>query len=252
MAAVANDEGAKSREADLKQLAGALAVHSKHHCCVFRTRPDASRSMRRWSAMEAPGRHAHDRKRRHPLPDLSRRVRLGSRGRGIENCCWPRICPPMCAAASPISARAGATCRCRRWRAARAPRSTCTKPTRGSWRWPTKTSPTRICRCIAIGTTLAAGVAERFDAIVCNPPFHALGRGERPDLGYRAFIASRAAAMERRRAVAGREPALALRSRAFADGLRRCASSRSRAASDRARGEVVKLVRRLAQPSATA
>ena len=40
-----------------------------------------------------------------------------------------------------------------------------------------------------------AGVAERFDAIVCNPPFHALGRGERPDIG-RAFIAAAAAALK--------------------------------------------------------
>jgi 16S rRNA (guanine1207-N2)-methyltransferase len=41
---------------------------------------------------------------------------------------------------------------------------------------------------------VANGVAERFDAIVCNPPFHALGRGERPDIG-RAFIASAANAL---------------------------------------------------------
>jgi len=41
---------------------------------------------------------------------------------------------------------------------------------------------------------VAVGVAERFDAIVCNPPFHALGRGDRPDLG-RAFIAAAAAAL---------------------------------------------------------
>jgi 16S rRNA (guanine1207-N2)-methyltransferase len=42
---------------------------------------------------------------------------------------------------------------------------------------------------------VAAGVDVRFDAIVCNPPFIALGRGERPDLG-RAFIASAAAALQ--------------------------------------------------------
>ena len=39
------------------------------------------------------------------------------------------------------------------------------------------------------------GVDQRFDAIVCNPPFHALGRGERPDIG-RAFIASAATALK--------------------------------------------------------
>ena len=41
---------------------------------------------------------------------------------------------------------------------------------------------------------VAAGVVGRFDAIVCNPPFHALGRGERPDIG-RAFIAAAAQAL---------------------------------------------------------
>jgi 16S rRNA (guanine1207-N2)-methyltransferase len=41
---------------------------------------------------------------------------------------------------------------------------------------------------------VANGMDERFDAIVCNPPFHALGRGERPDIG-RAFIASAAQAL---------------------------------------------------------
>ena len=42
---------------------------------------------------------------------------------------------------------------------------------------------------------VAQGVVERFDAIVCNPPFHALGRGERPDIG-RAFIAVAANALK--------------------------------------------------------
>ena len=42
---------------------------------------------------------------------------------------------------------------------------------------------------------VANGVDERFDGIVCNPPFHALGRGERPDIG-RAFIAAAAQALQ--------------------------------------------------------
>ena len=42
---------------------------------------------------------------------------------------------------------------------------------------------------------VATGVSERFDAIVCNPPFHALGRGDRPDIG-RAFIAAAADALK--------------------------------------------------------
>ena len=42
---------------------------------------------------------------------------------------------------------------------------------------------------------VAAGVgSQRYDAIVCNPPFHAQGAGERVDLG-RAFIAAAADAL---------------------------------------------------------
>ena len=39
------------------------------------------------------------------------------------------------------------------------------------------------------------GIDERFDAIVCNPPFHAQGRGDRPDIG-RRFIAVAAQALK--------------------------------------------------------
>ena len=41
---------------------------------------------------------------------------------------------------------------------------------------------------------VAAGLPRRYDAIVCNPPFHAQGAGERVDLG-RAFIAAAADAL---------------------------------------------------------
>jgi len=36
---------------------------------------------------------------------------------------------------------------------------------------------------------------QSLDVIVCNPPFHALGRGDRPDIG-RAFIAAAANALK--------------------------------------------------------
>jgi len=38
------------------------------------------------------------------------------------------------------------------------------------------------------------GLARRYDCIISNPPFHAEGRGERPDIG-RQFIAAAAAAL---------------------------------------------------------
>ena len=59
IASVANDEGAKSREADMKQLAGAVTTLSKHHCRVFWTRPDAvfdSAILAPWAKADAPRR----------------------------------------------------------------------------------------------------------------------------------------------------------------------------------------------------
>jgi 16S rRNA (guanine1207-N2)-methyltransferase len=42
---------------------------------------------------------------------------------------------------------------------------------------------------------VASGLPRRYEAIVSNPPFHALGGDPRPDLG-RAFIAAAAAALQ--------------------------------------------------------
>ncbi len=194
MAAVANDEGAKSREADLKQLAGALAVHSKHHCRVFRTRPDASFDaalVEEWKRLDAtrtiesdgirfltrPGVFAWDRVdaaskllAAHLPADVHGRVADFGAGWGYLSLQALARCP--CIASLDLyeaDARALAL--------ADENLSDTHLPVHCHWQ------------------DVAAGVAERFDAIVCNPPFHALGRGERPEIG-RAFIASAAAALE--------------------------------------------------------
>ena len=194
MAAVANDEGAKSREADLKQLAGALAVHSKHHCRVFRTRPDASFDaalVEEWKRLDAtrtiesdgirfltrPGVFAWDRVdaaskllAAHLPADVHGRVADFGAGWGYLSLQALARCPRIASLdLYEADARALAL--------ADENLSDTHLPVHCHWH------------------DVAAGVAERFDAIVCNPPFHALGRGERPDLG-RAFIASAAAALE--------------------------------------------------------
>ena len=194
MAAVANDEGAKSREADLKQLAGVLAVHSKHHCRVFRTRPDASFDaalVEEWKRLDAtrtiesdgirfltrPGVFAWDRVdaaskllAAHLPADVHGRVADFGAGWGYLSLQALARCPRIASLdLYEADARALAL--------ADENLSDTHLPVHCHWQ------------------DVAAGVAERFDAIVCNPPFHALGRGERPDLG-RAFIASAAAALE--------------------------------------------------------
>lgn len=194
MAAVANDEGAKSREADLKQLAGALAVHSKHHCRVFRTRSDASFDaalVGQWKRLDAtrtiesdgvrfltrPGVFAWDRVdaaskllAAHLPADVHGRVADFGAGWGYLSLQALARCPRIASLdLYEADARALAL--------ADENLSDTHLPVHCHWQ------------------DVAAGVAERFDAIVCNPPFHALGRGERPDIG-RAFIASAAAALE--------------------------------------------------------
>lgn len=202
LAAVANDEGAKSREADLKLLAGGLDVLSKHHCRVFWTRPatkfDAA-LVARWSQADAPrvvrsaevpggafqtrpGVFAWDRvdaaskMLAEALPnDLHGRVADFGAGWGyLSMQVWAR-CPNV-ASLDLYEADARALALADENLANISDESR-HLPVHCHWH------------------DVARGVDERFDAIVCNPPFHALGRGDRPDIG-RAFIAAAADALK--------------------------------------------------------
>ena len=198
IASVANDEGAKSREADLKQLAGGnLSVISKHHCRVFWTRPDAAfdpAMLAQWakadvprkvitpnvpdgSFMSRPGVFAWDRvdaasaMLADVLPaDLKGRVADFGAGWGYLSMQVLARCPQVASLELyEADARALALAE-QNLAGARV-------PVQCHWH------------------DVAQGVTDRFDAIVCNPPFHALGRGDRPDIG-RAFIAAAAAALK--------------------------------------------------------
>ena len=197
IASVANDEGAKSREADLKQLAGTVTTLSKHHCRVSWTRPDATfdaATLAQWakadaprrvispnvpggSFMSRPGVFAWDRvdaasaMLASALPDdLHGRVADFGAGWGYLSMQVLARCPSVAsldlyeadARALPLARQNLADSRV---------------PLHCHWH------------------DVAQGVSERFDAIVCNPPFHALGRGDRPDIG-RAFIAAAANALK--------------------------------------------------------
>jgi 16S rRNA (guanine1207-N2)-methyltransferase len=196
VAAVANDEGAKSREADLKRLAGEVATISKHHCRVFWTRPGAafdadliaqwakSDTPRLQEDAEVPGGGFHTRPgvfawdrvdaaskllATHLPAELHGRIADFGAGWGYLALQVLALCPRV-ASLDLYEADARALALARdNLRDARVPIG---------FHWH----------------DVANGVAERFDAIVCNPPFHALGRGERPDIG-RAFIASAANAL---------------------------------------------------------
>ncbi|MEG2940791.1 MAG: class I SAM-dependent methyltransferase [Thermomonas sp.] len=197
IASVANDEGAKSREADLKQLAGGLSVISKHHCRVFWTSPNgafAPALLAQWakadarrnvispnvpdgSFMSRPGVFAWDRvdaasaMLADALPnDL--RGRVADFGAG-----WGYLSMQVLARCANVASLDLYEADARSLALARANLADASVATQFHWH------------------DVAAGVAERFDAIVCNPPFHALGRGDRPDIG-RAFIAAAATALK--------------------------------------------------------
>ena len=205
VATVANDEGAKSREADLRQLAGgSVSALSKHHCRTFWTQPGAvfdTALLAQWRQLDAPRRIASD-----ALPgggflsrpggfawdrvdaasamlaaalpaDLHGRVADFGAGWGYLSMQALARCPGI-ASLDLFEADVRALALARR-NLADAPASGRNVPVGFHWH------------------DVEQGVAGRFDAIVCNPPFHALGRGERPDIG-RAFITAAAAALKPR------------------------------------------------------
>jgi len=202
VAAVANDEGAKSREADLKRLAGDLVVQSKHHCRVFHAVAGATFDtalVESWKAQDAvrriasedvpgggfrtrPGVFAWDRVdaaskllASHLPAGLHGRIADFGAGWGYLALQVLARCP-LVASLDLYEADARALALADE-NLADAPGVQRNVPVHCHWR------------------DVQRGVDERFDAIVCNPPFHALGRGERPDIG-RAFIASAANALE--------------------------------------------------------
>lgn len=197
VAALANDEGARSGEADLARLAGPLQVRSKHKCRVFWSTPDARRLDRTlaaaWSALDAP----------RPIADGAFVSRPGLFA-------WDRVDPAsrLLADALPATLQgrvadlgAGygylAVRVLQRCPAVRAidlyeAEQRALAPAR------TNLDHARAARGDAVETAVhwhdvAAGLPQRYDAIVSNPPFHQ-GRAGQPELG-QAFIAAAADAL---------------------------------------------------------
>lgn len=197
IACIPNREGAKSGEADLARLAGPLHTLSKHHCRVFWTSspqldPVLAEAWREGDAprriedarvpgggfLSRPGVFAWDRidpasllLAGHLPTDLRGQVADLGAGWGYLAGQVLARCPGV-AALDLYEADARALQLARdnlaAWGAG--------VPLRFHWH------------------DVAAGLPRRYDAIVCNPPFHAQGAGERVDLG-RAFIVAAAAAL---------------------------------------------------------
>lgn len=195
VACMANDEGAKSGEADLKTLCGLSGHLSKQHCRVFWSTPDPARIdadlLARWTALDAPRAILDDRFLSRPgvfawdridvasallaehLPaDLCGRAADLGAGWGYLSCELLVRCPGI-TSLDLYEAEARALDLARR------NLEDARLPTAFHWH------------------DVTTGLPARYDLIVSNPPFHAQGRADRPDIG-RAFIAAAADALHPR------------------------------------------------------
>ena len=211
VACMPNKEGARTGEADLARLAGPLRSESKHHCRVFwTTAPDAPADpalAAEWRDLDAP--------RRIPDSDAGD---AGVPGGGFLSrpgvFAWDRVDaasrllashlpPDLHGAVADLGAGWGYLAM---QVLARSPAVTsldlyeadarALELARANLAGMQASAPAASGVQLAFHWhDVAAGLGRRrYDAIVCNPPFHAQGAGERVDLG-RAFIAAAADAL---------------------------------------------------------
>jgi 16S rRNA (guanine1207-N2)-methyltransferase len=192
---VANDEGAKSAEADLARLAGPVGQLSKNKCRAFWTAPltpqvidaellaqwrqaDAPRPIAGGRFLSRPGVFAWDRidaasalLARHLPADL--RGEAADLGAGFGY-----LAAELLARCAGITSLDVFEAEHRALEMAR-----------------TNLAPLAGGRAVNFHWhDVTAGLGRGFDAIVSNPPFHAQGRADRPDIG-RRFIAVAAQAL---------------------------------------------------------
>ena len=194
VAAVANDAGAKSAEADFARIAGQVSTRSKHKCRVFWAaagQPGADPALAaQWRGLDAPrpvaggrclsrpGVFAWDRidpasalLARHLPADLAGRAADLGAGYGYLSAELLERCPGI-AALDAFEADARALALARHNLAGHAQR------VRLGFHWH----------------DVVAGIPAGYDVLVSNPPFHVPDGRERPDVG-RAFIAAAARAL---------------------------------------------------------
>jgi 16S rRNA (guanine1207-N2)-methyltransferase len=188
---MSNDEGARSGEADLERIVGPLTTLTKNKCRVFWSAPldephdaalveewlrlDAVRSIDDGRFVSRPGVFAWDRidvasqllAEHLPLDLAGRAADLGA-GFGYLSVELLQRCARI-TALDVYEAERRALDLARRNLAALESRATI----RYCWH------------------DVTAGLTDRYDVIVCNPPFHTHARADRPDIG-RRFIAAAA------------------------------------------------------------
>jgi len=196
VASVANDEGARSVEKDLTQLTGLGGSITKHHCRVFWSPPltgDHNAELAaQWAQLDRvrpildgrfksrPGVFAWDR------VDAASRLLVEAlpttlRGTAADlGAGWGFLSDALLTRCSGITALDLYEAESRALELARGNLAAHAARVSLDFHWH----------------DVVAGLGRRFDVIVSNPPFHALGRGERPDIG-RRFIETAAASLNR-------------------------------------------------------
>ena len=197
LACMPNNEGARSGEVDLARLAGPLQSLSKNHCRVFWTAPLGA------DGVLDPELAAHWRAADAPRPILD--GRFVSRP-GVF--AWDRIDAASALLAEHLPASLsglGADLGCGYGYLASAVLARCGGVT-GLDLYEAEARALDLARInlqsfadrVALQFhwhDVTAGLPQRYDFIVSNPPFHAQGRADRPDIGKR-FIAAAAAALQ--------------------------------------------------------
>ncbi|TWI05996.1 16S rRNA (guanine1207-N2)-methyltransferase [Luteimonas cucumeris] len=195
IASMANDEGAKSGEADLARLAGPLHTLSKNKCRVFWTSPlqgpvDADLAAQ-WRELDAP----------RPILDGRYTSRPGLFA-------WDRIDAASALLAQHLPhdlAGTGADLGAGYGYLAAEVLARCARVTALDL-YEAEARALELARInlapfaarAALGFhwhDVTSGLPQRYDFIVSNPPFHAQGRADRPDIG-RRFIAAAAEALQ--------------------------------------------------------
>lgn len=196
VASVANDEGARSVEKDLARLTGLGGSIAKHHCRVFWSPPlDGSHDaalLEQWRQLDGV----------RPI--------LGGRFQSRPGVfAWDRIDPAsqLLADALPANLRGSAADLGSGWgfladalltRCAGIASLDLFEAEQRALALAERNLAPHAAR-VALGFhwhDVAAGLPKKYDVIVSNPPFHALARGERPDIG-RRFIEVAASSLNR-------------------------------------------------------
>ena len=195
VAAMTNNEGAKSGEADLKQLAGLAGTLTKFHCRSFWTRKRADSfddaRLAQWLALDAPRRIENSRYLSRPGVFAWNRIDPASAllveclptdiaGHGADlGAGWGFLSLSLLARNPGIAALDLYEAEARALSLAKANLAGAGSSAALDFHWHDVT----------------AGLPKRYDFIVSNPPFHTQSRADRPDIGQR-FITAAAAALK--------------------------------------------------------